>query len=51
VPLYKGGPDFDVDEEKNRQGLCDDCHDDKTREDYGLEPRPHIGPDGWPTDE
>lgn len=29
IPLYKGGKDDD----SNRQGLCSDCHKDKTRED------------------
>lgn len=31
IPLFKGGRD----EEANRQGLCDDCHEYKTRIDLG----------------
>ena len=31
IPLFKGGQDV----EANRQGLCDDCHEQKTREDMG----------------
>lgn len=50
-PLWQGGPDFDVDEGQNRQGLCDPCHDNKTREDLGLEARKPIGVDGWPVDD
>lgn len=35
IPLYKGGKD----EESNLQGLCADCHKDKTREDMGMKPK------------
>jgi 5-methylcytosine-specific restriction protein A len=50
VALSNGGLDFDEDEEKNRQGLCDDCHDVKTRADLGWKPkaRVDIAEDGWP---
>lgn len=46
VPIDAGGKDDD----DNRQGLCDECHDAKTRDDMGyLPPKPTIGADGWPT--
>ena len=49
IPLCKGGPDFDADDERNRQGLCRACHDAKTREDMGWKPPPPaIGIDGRP---
>lgn len=38
VALANGGKDFDADGGKNRQGLCDDCHDVKTRADLGHAP-------------
>ena len=44
-PLHKGG----TDEPDNLQGLCRDCHADKTRRDLGQKGRPEIGADGWPT--
>ena len=44
IPLCKGGADH----ESNLQGLCEDCHKDKTREDMGLKHRSRIGVDGWP---
>lgn len=44
VALANGGTDTD----DNRQGLCADCHRDKTNEDMGYVDRPRIGPDGWP---
>lgn len=45
VPLHKGGPD----KWHNLQGLCDDCHKDKTRLDMGHGPaKPETGMDGWP---
>ncbi len=45
VALVNGGQDV----ESNRQGLCDDCHDEKTREDLGhAARRPEVGVDGWP---
>lgn len=49
VPLHKGGPDTDA----NMQGLCDSCHDVKTRADMGYTgPRPRrIGLDGFPVDD
>mgnify|MGYP000467553794 CR=1 FL=1 len=48
VALENGGEDFDVDQGRNRQGLCEDCHKEKTREDLGQKPRPRIGTDGYP---
>jgi 5-methylcytosine-specific restriction endonuclease McrA len=49
VALHKGGPDTDA----NLQGLCDDCHEVKTRKDMGYTgPRPQrIGLDGFPIDD
>lgn len=44
VPLHKGGDDaWD-----NLQGLCHDCHTDKTNAEMGREPKARIGSDGWP---
>jgi 5-methylcytosine-specific restriction endonuclease McrA len=49
VPLFKGGPDFDADDGKNRQGLCTACHDVKTRADMGWKAaRDVTGLDGMP---
>ena len=44
VALVNGGEDID----SNRQGLCKDCHADKTRTDMGHKARQVIGLDGWP---
>ena len=44
IPLFKGGKE----EESNRQGLCDDCHEKKTAEDMNYKVRPKIGLDGYP---
>ena len=44
VPLFKGGKD----EDDNRQGLCDQCHDDKTREDLGWKQSTACDSDGNP---
>lgn len=44
LALVNGGEDTD----SNRQGLCKDCHADKTRTDMGHKPRPRTGLDGWP---
>lgn len=44
VPLCKGGTDA-LD---NLQGLCKECHEEKTRQDLGQVQRPRIGVDGWP---
>ncbi len=46
VPLFKGGTDDDA----NLQGLCADCHADKTREDLGQRKRSAVGVDGVPVD-
>ena len=44
VPLHKGG----LDEDSNRQGLCADCHEDKTRVDLNQKMKLTYGPDGFP---
>lgn len=44
VPLSKGGTDHP----DNLQGLCRDCHADKTAIEQGKTRRPVIGLDGWP---
>lgn len=44
-PIFKGGDDDPLDD-TNRQGLCDQCHAEKTRRD--LNQRPAIGLDGYP---
>jgi 5-methylcytosine-specific restriction enzyme A len=44
VPLHKGGEDSD----SNRQGLCSECHVEKTREDLGQALKVAIGLDGYP---
>lgn len=50
VALVNGGKDFDQDQGKNRQGLCDEHHQDKTRADLGQHVKKRIGPDGWPVE-
>lgn len=45
TPLYKGGQES----EDNRQGLCDDCHRDKTATDMGTHVR-GCDTDGMPVD-
>lgn len=47
VALVNGGKDFNEDPGQ-AQGLCDDCHKEKTAEDLGQKRRPEIGADGWP---
>lgn len=44
IPLFKGGDDND----DNRQGLCDACHTDKTREDLGQKVSGACNSDGIP---
>lgn len=45
VPLAKGGTDDD----SNIQCLCADCHDIKTRKDFGWRKgKSIIDSDGWP---
>lgn len=45
VPLYKGGEET----EENRQGLCDDCHREKTAADLGTTMR-GCDTEGMPVD-
>lgn len=45
-PLALGGEDVDA----NIRCLCADCHDKRTREQFGHKARrAAIGVDGWPT--
>jgi 5-methylcytosine-specific restriction enzyme A len=46
TPLHRGG----ADNESNFNALCHACHVDKTLRERGIEPRPTIGVDGWPTE-
>ena len=46
VPIFKGGTDDD----ENLQGLCAECHAEKTRADLGQQPRTQVGVDGVPID-
>lgn len=49
VPLHQGGTDTP----DNRQGLCEECHLEKSVTERGFEyhPRVTIGVDGFPVDE
>ena len=49
-PLEQGGDDFDCDDEHNRQGLCDECHEAKTAKDMGYRTRVQVGADGYPVE-
>jgi 5-methylcytosine-specific restriction protein A len=45
MPVSKGGKD----DRDNLQGVCRDCHEDKTRKDLGLKNKQlPIGLDGYP---
>ena len=45
LPVCQGG----TDERKNLQGVCEDCHEEKTAEDLGIKSPPNkIGIDGYP---
>ena len=44
IPLFKGGSD----EDENLQGLCVECHREKSAADLGFKYKPPIGHDGWP---
>lgn len=44
IPLFKGG----TDERSNLQGICDQCHDEKTARDLNVTPARKIGLDGYP---
>lgn len=48
LALENGGADDDPD---NWQGLCSDCHKEKTAEDMGYRKRVAVGLDGWPVGE
>lgn len=43
-PLALGGSD----EDSNTRNLCDPCHDEVTREQFGHRKVQAIGDDGWP---
>jgi 5-methylcytosine-specific restriction protein A len=47
VPLHKGGAGMD---RRNLQGVCADCHRDKTNEEAGYKRRVAVGVDGWPVE-
>lgn len=47
VPLFRGGKDFDEDPGQ-AQGLCAECHKNKTAQDLGYRQKREIGADGWP---
>ena len=48
IPVTKGG----TDERDNLQGICKECHEEKTRKDLGLKKKPQrIGVDGYPIEE
>jgi 5-methylcytosine-specific restriction protein A len=44
IPLSMGG----TDDEENIQCLCNECHDKKTRKEFGFREKWTIGLDGWP---
>lgn len=45
IPICKGG----TDERSNLQGVCEECHEEKTRKDLGLKKKPQrTGLDGYP---
>lgn len=44
LALTNGGTNSD----DNYQGLCDECHKDKTAKDKGHRVKRRIGLDGWP---
>lgn len=44
IPLHQGGSD----DPSNWQGLCRECHADKSITERGDKRRPKIGNDGWP---
>ena len=46
IPLAQGGTDDD----SNIQCLCDECHDAKTRQDFGHRGRSEVDASGWPVD-
>lgn len=45
-PLALGGDDSDA----NARPLCNPCHDEATREQFGQRRRVAIGADGWPAE-
>lgn len=44
IPLCKGGTDI----RSNLQGICNQCHEDKTAKDLNVRPARTIGLDGYP---
>jgi 5-methylcytosine-specific restriction protein A len=37
-----------TEDESNLQPICDACHVEKTNREFGLNPWPRVGNDGWP---
>ncbi len=48
VVAIKNGGEDSLDPFVNRQGLCVECHEEKTRKDLGYREVTKFGPDGWP---
>jgi 5-methylcytosine-specific restriction enzyme A len=47
-PVCEGG----TDERDNLQGICEACHEEKTRKDLGIKNKPvKVGLDGYPIKE
>lgn len=46
LPLAQGG----TDERENLQGICRECHRDKSAREQGYTTKPEIGLDGYPVD-
>lgn len=44
ISLHAGGKD----EAENRQPLCTQCHEAKTKRDMGYKQKVAVGLDGWP---
>jgi len=49
IALVNGGKDF-LEDPSQRQGLCDECHDIKTRQDLGQGPARGADQQGFPLD-
>jgi 5-methylcytosine-specific restriction protein A len=46
IALAHNGPDI----ESNTQGLCAECHAEKTATDLNFKPRMRVGLDGYPVE-